>query len=158
LDQYIFFGGYPGAAPIINDQLRWSNYICDALIETTIARDILLMTTIKKPTLLRNLFKLGCEYSGQILSYQKMLGQLQEDGNTTTLAHYLQLLQNVGMLAGIQKFSPSRVERRASSPKLQVLNTALISAQVNILFETAKENSRFLGTTCRIVHRRSPVQ
>ncbi len=77
LEQYIYFGGYPGAAQFINDQPRWKRYIIDSLIETTLSRDILLMTRIDKPALLRQLFKLSCDYSGQILSYQKMLGQLR---------------------------------------------------------------------------------
>src|SRR4030043_1283834 len=92
LDQYVYFGGYPGAADLINDRQRWARYIIDSLIETTISRDILLMTRIDKPALLRRLFQLGCNYSGQILSYQKMIGQLQDAGNTTTLAHYLELM------------------------------------------------------------------
>lgn len=90
LEQYAYFGGYPGAAFLVNeqDESRWINYINDALIETTISRDILLMTQINKPALLRRLFQLGCMYSGQMLSYTKVLGQLQDSGNTTTLAHY----------------------------------------------------------------------
>lgn len=128
LDQYIYFGGYPGAASLIGDEKRWRAYIQDSLIETTLSRDILLMTRIDKPALLRRLFHLGCEYSGQILSYQKMQGQLQDAGNTTTLAHYLQLLENIGMLLGLQKYAGQVIRKRGSSPKLQVFNTALMSA------------------------------
>lgn len=92
LEKYAYFGGYPGAASLAdeNETARWTNYINDSIIETTISRDILLMTQVNKPALLRRLFRLGCIYSGQILSYTKMLGQLQENGNTTTLAHYYQ--------------------------------------------------------------------
>ena len=97
-------------------------------METTISRDILLMTRVDKPALLRRLFQLGCNYSGQVLSYQKMLGQLQDAGNTTTLAHYLDLLQSAGLLAGLPKYAGQRVRQRASSPKFMVLNTALMSA------------------------------
>jgi predicted AAA+ superfamily ATPase len=128
LEQYIYYGGYPGAAPLMDDHQRWAAYIRDALIETTISRDILLMTRVDKPALLRRLFHLGCQYSGQILSYQKMTGQLQDAGNTTTLAHYLELLAGAGMLAGLPKYSGNRIRQRASSPKLQVLNTALLAA------------------------------
>lgn len=129
LDQYLLFGGYPGAAPLIGETRRWSNYIRDSLIETTVSRDILLLTRVDKPALLRRLFGLVCEYSGQILSYQKMLGQLQDAGNTTTLAHYLDLLEGAGLATGLAKYAPSRARRRASSPKLLVLNTALMTAQ-----------------------------
>lgn len=128
LDQYVFYGGYPGAAALIDDHGRWSRYIIDALIETTISRDILLMTRVDKPALLRRLFELGCYYSGQVLSYQKMLGQLQDAGNTTTLAHYLNLLGGAGLLTGLPKYAGQRFRQRASSPKLLVLNTALMTA------------------------------
>jgi predicted AAA+ superfamily ATPase len=138
VDQYIFFGGYPGAAELIQDEPRWSNYIRDALIETTISRDILLMTRVDKPALLRRLFQLGCNYSGQVLSYQKMLGQLQDAGNTTTLAHYLDLLQSAGILTGLSKYAGQRVRQRASSPKLLVLNTALMSASGSVKMKEAK--------------------
>ena len=145
LDEYIFFGGYPGGADLINDQKRWSNYIKDALIETTISRDILLMTRVDKPALLRRLFELGCSYSGQILSYQKMLGQLQDAGNTTTLAHYLNLLEGAGLLAGLSKYAGQRVRQRGSSPKLLVLNTALMTAQSQLNLGEAKQDNDFWG-------------
>lgn len=132
LERFLYFGAYPGAAPLVDDPPRWVRYIKDALIETTIARDVLLLTRVDKPALLRRLFDLACRYSGQILSYQKMTGQLKDAGNTTTLAHYLDLLAAAGMVTGFQKFSGSAVRQRGSSPKLQVLNTALLSAQADI--------------------------
>ncbi len=129
LEQYIYFGGYPGAALLIEEEERWRRYILDSLIETTISRDIMLMARIHKPALLRRVFELGCLYSGQILSYQKMLGQLQDAGNTVTVAHYLDLLAQAGMVAGLTKFSlKESLQKRTSSPKLQVLNTAFLSA------------------------------
>ncbi|HVS11073.1 MAG TPA: DUF4143 domain-containing protein, partial [Planctomycetota bacterium] len=128
-EQYLRFGGYPGAAPLIFDPERWARYIRDSLIETTISRDVLLLTRVNKPALLRQLFELACRYSGQIVSYTKLLGQLQDAGNTTTLAHYLDLLSGAGMVTGLQKFSGSPTRQRGSSPKLQVLNTALVTAQ-----------------------------
>lgn len=145
VDQYIYFGGYPGAPGLISDEKRWIRYIIDSLVETTISRDILLMTRVDKPALLRRLFLLGCEYSGQILSYQKMLGQLQDAGNTTTLAHYLELLSGAGMLTGIPKFAGKRILQRASSPKFQVLNTALMSVQSNRSFKAARTDLDFWG-------------
>ena len=145
LDRFIYFGGYPGAADLIADRQRWSRYIIDALIETTLSRDILLLTRVDKPALLRRLFQLGCSFSGQILSYQKMIGQLQDAGNTTTLAHYLELLTGAGMLTGLQKFAAHQVRERASSPKLQVLNTALITAQSRLTFDEAQKDREFWG-------------
>jgi uncharacterized protein len=138
VDRYLFFGGYPGAAPLAADEARWRSYVLESLVETTLSRDVLLLTRVDKPALLRRLFELACAYSGQILSYQKMLGQLQEAGNTTTLAHYLELLEGAGMVAGLGKFSGSRVRARASSPKLQVLNTGLMSALSGLTFDEAR--------------------
>ncbi len=138
VDRYIFYGGYPGAAGLIEDQERWRRYIIDSLIETTVSRDVLLMRRVDKPALLRRLFELGCAYSGQILSYQKMIGQLQDAGNTTTLAHYLNLLEGAGLLMGLQKYAGHKMRRKSSSPKLLVLNTALMSALSAFTFEEAK--------------------
>lgn len=145
LEQYLYFGGYPGAAPLIGDPTRWRRYLLDALIETTIARDVLLMTRVDKPALLRRLFELGCRYSGQVLSYSKMLGQLHDAGNTTTLAHYLDLLSGAGMLTGIPKYASKAVRQRGSSPKLQVLNTALMTAQRGLSPEEARADREFRG-------------
>ena len=144
-DDFLYFGGYPGAAPIISDADRWRRYLVDSLIETTISRDILLMKRVDKPALLRRLFELGCRYSGQILSYNKMLGQLQDAGNTTTLAHYLDLLSGIGMLTGIPKFAGQTVRQRGSSPKLQVCNTALMTAQSGLTPAEFRDDSELFG-------------
>lgn len=128
LETFLFFGGYPGAAPLVDDAGRWRSYVMDSLVETSVSRDILLMTRVDKPALLRQLFGLACEYSGQILSYTKMLGQLTDAGNTTTLAHYLDLLEGAGLVTGLEKFAGGAVRRRGSSPKLQVMNTGLMTA------------------------------
>ncbi len=145
LDEYLYFGGYPGAAPLIGEPGRWRRHILDALVETTIARDVLLLTRVDKPALLRRLFELGCQYSGQVLSYTKMLGQLHDAGNTTTLAHYLELLGGAGLLLGVPKFAGGAARRRGSSPKLQVLNTALMSAQSAVSFEDSRSDREFRG-------------
>lgn len=145
LEEYVFYGGYPGAAPLIEEPERWARYVADSLIETTISRDVLLLTRVDKPALLRRLFDLGCRYSGQVLSYTKMLGQLQDAGNSTTLAHYLDLLAGAGMLAGLQKYAGAAARSRGSIPKLQVLNTALMTAQSKLSLEEAKADREFWG-------------
>lgn len=145
LDQFLFYGGYPGAAPLTMEPERWARYVKDALIETTISRDVLLMTRVDKPALLRRLFELGCAYSGQVLSYQKMLGQLQDAGNTTTLSHYLDLLAGAGMVTGLQKFAGGKARQRGSSPKLQVFNTALLAAQSGLTLKQARADAAFWG-------------
>lgn len=145
LEQHLFYGAYPGSAPLIGQPDRWSRYIRDSLIETAISRDVLLLSRVDKPVLLRRLFELACDYSGQILSYTKMLGQLQEAGNTTTLAHYLDLLSAAGMVTGLQKYSGGTVKRRGSSPKLQVFNTAGMAALSDLTLEQAREDRTFWG-------------
>jgi hypothetical protein len=145
VEQYLVYGGYPGAAALINDHERWARYIIDALIETTISRDILLLTRIDKPALFRRLFQLCCDYSGQIMSYQKMLGQLHDAGNTTTLAHYLDLLSGAGLITGLPKYYGKRVPQRSSSPKVQVFNTALMTAPLGLTFKAIKEDRNYWG-------------
>ena len=125
VDEYIFFGSYPGALEYIKDEARFFSYIQEAIIEPVVTRDILSQHLVTKPALLRELFRLGSEYSGQILAFNKMLGQLQDAGSTTTLSHYLTLLDQTFVLKGIYKYANQAVRQRQSSPKLQVYNTAL---------------------------------
>jgi predicted AAA+ superfamily ATPase len=145
LEQYLYHGAYPGAAPLVDDPKRWAGYIRDSLIETTIARDVLLLMRVDKPALLRRLFELGCRCSGQVLSYTKMLGRLQDAGNTVTLAHYLDLLAAAGMLVGLPKYAGQVVRSRGSSPKLAVLNTALMTAQSGLSPAEARLDHEFWG-------------
>ncbi len=145
LPRYIYFGGYPGGASLTAEQGRWSVYITEALVEPNIERDILAMQRVDKPALLKRLFELGTEYSGQILSYNKMLGQLQDAGNTTTLARYLDLLSTAGLITGLQKYAAAGHRRRASSPKLNVLNTALMTAPSGYTFEQARADRSHWG-------------
>lgn len=146
VEQYLYFGGYPGAAPLAAEPGRWRRYVLDSLVETTISHDVLLLLArVDKPALLRRLFELGCRYSGQVLSYTKLLGQLQDAGNTTTLAHYLELLAGAGLLAGLPKFAGEAVRSRGSSPKLQVMNTALLSAQTGLSPEEVRADRELWG-------------
>lgn len=145
LPSYIYFGGYPGATVLIREQTRWKRYILEALVESNIERDILAMQPVRKPALLKRLFELAAAYSGQILSYNKMLGQLKDAGNVTTLAHYLDLMSKVDLIAGLQQYSESVSRRKASSPKLSVLNTALMSACSGYTYEQARADRTFWG-------------
>ena len=129
-EQFAWFGGYPGTIPFVADEFRWKKYVIDALIEPSISRDILSLTRVDKPALLHRLFELGCLYSGQILALNKILGQLLDAGNVTTLAHYLILLDSAGLLGGLEKFSGDSIRQRKSSPKFQVHNTALLASQM----------------------------
>ncbi len=144
-EEYIYFGAYPGASELIKDEKRWERYIRDSIIETTISKDILQLTTIQKPALLKNLFELSCKYAGEILSYTKILGQLHDAGNTTTLAHYQELLSKSWMIAGIQKFSGSTISTRSSIPKWLVYNSALSSVYSEYNFEESKQKPEIWG-------------
>ena len=134
LDQYIYFGGYPGGAKYIKDERRWRRYIKDSIIAPAIERDILTTKTIYKPILMRQLFDLGCMYSGKELSLNKMLGQLQDAGNVTTLAGYLNTLGEGRLLCGLQKYAQDEARKYNSVPKLMVYNTALLTAQTSTTF------------------------
>ena len=145
LNRYIYFGGYPGAASLTHDEERWSEYVKSTLIEPVIERDVLSMTRVNKPSLLKRLFDMGAHYSGQVLSYNKMAGQLQDAGNTTTLTRYLKLLSDAGLLTGLPKYTNRPVSAKASTPKLNVLNTALMSVASGYGFEEALSDRTFWG-------------
>ncbi len=145
LEQYVYYGGYPGSAPLITDEKRWKSYVLDALIEASISKDILMLTRVDKPALLKRLFELGSIYSGQILSLTKLIGEMQDAGNTTTLTHYLSLLSDCGLLGGISKYAGEEVRTRASQPKFQVYNNALLSSQSRDSFESVVINPKEWG-------------
>jgi predicted AAA+ superfamily ATPase len=127
LDDFLLFGGYPGAAALIKDGNRWARYVGQSIVEPTISQDILMMEEVRKPALLRALFALGARYSAQELSFTKLLGQLQDAGNTVTLAHYLELLGKANMLTGLQNYSGNQIRTRKSSPRFMVYDTSLLS-------------------------------
>ena len=145
LDEYVYFGGYPGAARLIRDQARWTSYVKDALVEPIIERDVLSMTRVDKPSLLKRLFDIGALYSGQVLSYNKMLGQLHDAGNTTTLTRYLKLLSDAGLVTGLSKYTNRPISAKASTPKLNVLNTALVAVASGYGFDEARADRSFWG-------------
>ena len=145
LDRWLFFGGYPGAAPFAEDETSWKRYVGDSLIETVLARDVLQLQTVAKPALLRHLFFLAATFPAQVLSYNKMLGQLQEAGNTTTLAHYLRLLETAFLLSGLELFSRGTARKRGSSPKLVLWNNALVNACALRTFGEAVRDGAWWG-------------
>ena len=145
LPRWLYFGGYPGAAAFSDDERKWKRYVTDSLIETVLARDVLQLQKITKPTLLRHLFALAATFPAQILSYNKMLGQLQDAGNTTTLAHYLRLLETAFLVSGLELFSRGSVRKRGSSPKLLLWNNALVNALSNRSFNEAIADTSWWG-------------
>jgi predicted AAA+ superfamily ATPase len=145
LEEWIYFGGYPGAAPLVGDEPAWKRYVADSLIETVLARDVLQMQTITKPALLRHLFALAATFPAQVLSYNKMLGQLVDAGNTVTLASYLRLLETAFLVTGLELYSKGHVRRRGSSPKLVLWNNALVSAASLTSFSQAMADGAWWG-------------
>lgn len=134
-EQYIYYGGYPGAASLLQDEQRWRKYMKDAIIEPAITKDVLTTKRVLKPALLRQLFQLGCAYSGELLSFNKILGQLQDAGNTSTLANYLQLLDESKLLCGLQQYAADDARKYKSVPKYQVYNSGLLSACNSLSFK-----------------------
>lgn len=129
LKDYLYFGGYPGAAVLKNNERRWLNYMHSAIIEPSIANDVLQLADVRKPELMRRLFEVGAPYSGQEISYRKLLGQLDDRGNAATIAHYISLLSKAGLLSGLQKYDSKLLREKASSPRLMVHDTALMVAE-----------------------------
>ncbi len=128
LDQYIYFGGYPGPAQMLKDEHRWRKYIKDSLVAPAIEKDVIMTSNIYKPALMKQLFELGCGYSSEIVSLTKIIGQLQDVGNVTTLASYLEILNQCALLTGLQKYANDDARKRNSIPKFQVYNNALLTA------------------------------
>ena len=123
--QHVWFGAYPGAATLADDPERWAQYVGGSIVDATINKDVLVDAPVSKPALLRQTLELGAAYSGRELSLTKMMGSLQDAGNTTTLSGYLGLLDASGLLAGLRKCANDAARRRASVPKMQVHNSAL---------------------------------
>ncbi len=145
LDQYMYFGGYPGAAQFVHDETRWKRYIKDSIITPAVEKDIKLTTNIYKPVLMKRLFHLSCNYSAMELSLTKMLGQLQDAGNVTTLANYLGILEQCQLVCGLQKYANDEARKYNSSPKYQVFNNALLTANQRGKFETIRSDSELWG-------------
>lgn len=145
LSQYVYYGGYPGAAQYINNEVRWRNYVKDSLVESSIAKDVLMDTKIMKPQLLRQLFEIGSSYSGELLSLTKVAAQLQDVGNVTTLAGYLHLLDECGLLCGLQKYAEDDARKYNSVPKFQVYNNALRNVYADEDYSDVIENPKSWG-------------
>ncbi len=127
-DVFVRFGCYPGAAGLLNDPPRWRAYIRDAIIEPAVGRDVLAIGAIRRPALFRQVFVLCASVPAQIVSLQKLQGQVQDAGALETIARYLSILEEAYLVAPVEKFSPRPLRRRAAPPKLVTLNNALLAA------------------------------
>lgn len=131
INQYVYFGGYPGSAAYLPNESRWRRYMRESIVAPAIEKDVLQTTYIYKPALMHQLFRLGCAYSAELLSYNKMLGQLQDAGNATTLVNYLEVLGESKLLIGLQKYAVDKSRKYRSIPKLQVFNNALLTVMTD---------------------------
>ncbi|MGI6495401.1 MAG: ATP-binding protein [Kiritimatiellia bacterium] len=145
LDDWLYFGGYPGAAAFADDEQAWRQYVSDAMVETVLSRDVFQLANIAKPVLMRHLFGLAAQYPAQIVSYTKLMGQLQDAGNTTTLAHYLRLLESAFLVSGLEQYSVGQIRKRGSSPKLVFWNNALIHAMSGRTRRTTFGDGAWMG-------------
>ena len=145
LDDWLYFGGYPGAAAFADDEQAWRQYVSDAMVETVLSRDVFQLSNITKPVLMRHLFGLAAQYPAQIVSYTKLMGQLQDAGNTTTLAHYLRLLESAFLVSGLEQYSAGQIRKRGSSPKLVFWNNALIHAMSGRTRRTTFGDGAWMG-------------
>ena len=145
LDEYIYFGGYPGPAHLIKNERRWRKYIKDSLVAPAIEKDVIMTSKIYKPALMKQLFELGCNYSAEILSLTKLMGQLQDAGNVTTLAGYLEILDECALLTALQKYANDEARKRGSLPKYQVYNNALLTAYRGRSFVADRTDTKAWG-------------
>lgn len=145
IEQYIYFGGYPGAARYVGDEQRWKRYVKDSIVKPAIDKDVVMTSNIYKPALMRQLFMIGCKYSAELLSLTKVVGQLQDAGNVTTAASYLNILEECQMLCGLQKYAYDEARKYNSIPKFQVFNNALLSAFQRQNFDSSRKDPELWG-------------
>ena len=145
LDEYVYFGGYPGPAHLIRNERRWKKYVKDSLVAPAIDKDVIMTSNIYKPALMKRLFELGCGYSAEILSLTKLIGQLQDAGNVTTLAGYLEILNQCSLLAALQKYARDDARKYNSIPKYQVYNNAMMTAYKGRTFEKDRIDPKVWG-------------
>ena len=145
INKFVFYGAYPGAAGLTDNPDRWVEYITSSIIDATVNKDILVNSPIHKPALLRQTFELASSYSGQELSLTKMLGQLTDAGNTTTLSGYLNTLSEAGLVTGLYKYAVDEARKRNSAPKFQVYNNALKAVYTSKTFENAYSDRKLWG-------------
>lgn len=145
IEQYIYFGGYPGAARYVGDEQRWKRYVKDSIVKPAIEKDVVMTSNIYKPALMRQLFMIGCKYSAELLSLTKVVGQLQDAGNVTTAASYLNILEECQMLCGLQKYAHDEARKYNSIPKFQVFNNALLSAFQRQNFDSSRKDPELWG-------------
>lgn len=145
IDLFIQLGAYPGAFRYVEDFSRWKAYVRDAIIEAAIGRDIMSLAQVRKPALLRQIFALCSSLPAQIISLQKIVGQLQDAGAVETVSHYLSLLEEAFLVAALPKYSPKIIRMRASPPKIIVLSNALLAATAQTAPPDSKNNRELFG-------------
>jgi uncharacterized protein len=131
-EDYLTFGGYPAAARFKTEYSRWQSYIQASILETVIGKDILRFKSVKNPALFRQCFQILTSYPAQEISYNKLLGQLQDKGNIDLVKHYIELFEGAFLIRALEKYSGSAQVRKSSSPKILPLCPALSSYHLNL--------------------------
>ena len=144
IQQYIYFGGFPGLAPDIKDEDRWRDLMEGTIIPPILTRDILEIDEIRHPALLRQVFELACIESARELSLTKMRGTMNS-GTVPTIKSYLEALDKTMLVKPLQKYSPSPVKEKNSIPKMQVYNSAFRNRYGTYTFEEAVTDSTEWG-------------
>lgn len=137
MDEYVYFGGFPGLAPDIQDEDRWRNLMEDSIISPILTRDILEIEEIRNPALLRQVFELACIESAKELSLTKMQGTMNS-GTVPTIKKYLDILNKSMIVQPLQNYSPLRVKEKQSVPKMQVFNNAFRNRFGTFSFDEAR--------------------
>lgn len=145
LQEYLFYGGYPGAAPFTSGPGEWRSYIAHSILAPIFERDLLARTRVQRPSVMRQLVDVAPEYSGQIVKPEHLAGRLRGAGSARTIAHYVNLLADAGIMTGLPNYSGSAVGRASSNPKLIVLNSSLMTARSGYSFEEARSDRTFWG-------------
>ncbi len=139
LDDYLNFGGYPGSYAFTQQEKRWKTYMQQSIVDPVISKDILMFNQVRSPALFRQAFEIVCSYPAQEISYNKLLGQLQDKGNTDLIKHYLELFSGAFLIKTLFKFSAKATLSKSSSPKILLGCPALSTRQEWI----ADQNSRY---------------
>lgn len=145
VNTYVRYGAFPGSLRWISDLPRWRVYLNESIIAPAVGRDLLLLETIRKPALLRQVFAISIGHPGEIVSVQKMAGSLVETGALETIAHYLTILGEAYLVAALPKFSATEIRRKASPPKLVPLSNAFLAVSSPNEPPTPQTNPRVWG-------------
>ncbi len=133
-------GGYPEA--VLRTAPRrltaWTRQYIDALIQ----RDVRDVAGIDRLDQLPRFLRALAQLSGQMCNYTQLGGQVGLDHKT--VARYIGVFEQMFLLKRVEVWSGNRLKRLVKTPKLQFIDSGLLSTLVAITPTTAKlERNRF---------------